>query len=135
MSQTHQERVEERIPKPSSGRNRFAHFEDEIISKVIRPYLVQAIREGQPCNKTELLEHFRRVTGYEGCTLHTLSEWMEKCGFRIQRQMQIVADEEVEAPLPPEVKEIGDSSSGAPRPAGGAPPRVSPKHGGLARPF
>lgn len=128
---SHETRVEDRVPK-ASGRNRFSHFEDEIIEKVIRPRLLTAIRDGQPRNKTELLEKFREITGYENCTLHTLSEWMEKCGFRIRHRMHIEAPSAEVEELPEGVKEIG---SGAPRPSGGAPPQFPRQHGGLASPF
>lgn len=128
---TLEQRIEDRVPK-GEKRGRFHHFEDEIVEKVIRPKIIEAIRLGQPRNKTELLERFRELTGYENCTLHTISEWMEKCGFRIERKMEITVEVEEDA-LPEGVKEIG---SGPPRPSGGGPPLVrTPNHGGLARPF
>lgn len=137
MVMSKEQRIDDRVPT-RSNRNRFACFEDEIVEKIIRPKLVEAIRQRQPRNKSELLEAFREVTGYENCTLHTLTEWMEKCGFKIERKMQIT----VEAPdpenegLPDGVRELG---SGAPRPSGGAPPQrtpmPAPRHGGLASPF
>jgi hypothetical protein len=133
ISMSHKTRVEDRVPK-GTGRNRFGHFEDEIIDKVIRPKLLTAIKDGQPRNKTELLQKFREITGYENCTLHTLSEWMEKCGFQVQRKMTIVAPEPKYDELPEGVRELG---SGGPRPSGGPPPLnpQMPNPGGLARPY